>query len=263
MPPPPPPTPPTPAPAGDCDFEYNLDWRPNAFSLGSNKSADAGACCRLCDASPACVVAVFAPPYYHHLLGVCYLKAEADQAGGSYNHPQVWSCKKKKKTTTTNKEKKKPVQVQEQQAVAEGAAAEVEAEAERHLRLAARARPFEDAMDTTTTVLLATVAGRDGAVASSHPILYEAPKNLKLHTDARVLFTVDPVTHAVAVTTDKVALFVTLTTLAQGRFSDNAFLLLPGAPKVVQFVPFEGFDAAELAATLRVEHANGYMGKHY
>ena len=52
----------------------------------------------------------------------------------------------------------------------------------------------------------------------------------------------------------QVALFVTFTTLAQGRFSDNAFMLAPNAPKVVRFVPFAGFSPDELRNSLRVEH---------
>ena len=52
----------------------------------------------------------------------------------------------------------------------------------------------------------------------------------------------------------QVALFVTFTTLAQGRFSDNAFMLTPAAPKVVRFIPFAGFSIDELRNSLRVEH---------
>ena len=61
----------------------------------------------------------------------------------------------------------------------------------------------------------------------------------------------------VTVTTDRFALFVTLTTLAQGRFSDNAFVMLPGK-KTLKFFPFKGFVLAELKSTLRVEHTATY-----
>ena len=47
---------------------------------------------------------------------------------------------------------------------------------------------------------------------------------------------------------------VTLTTAAQGRFTDNAFAVTAAAAQVVQFVPFDGFDKGELERTLRVEH---------
>ena len=55
------------------------------------------------------------------------------------------------------------------------------------------------------------------------------------------------------------AAFVTLTTLAQGRFSDNAFMLPPTTGTVVQFVPFGDADIATLTSSLRVEHAAQYM----
>ena len=55
--------------------------------------------------------------------------------------------------------------------------------------------------------------------------------------------------------TNATALFVTLTTLAQGRFSDNAFAVLPGSPKTVTFEPFgDAFNATLLESSLRVEH---------
>ena len=62
----------------------------------------------------------------------------------------------------------------------------------------------------------------------------------------------------VTVTSDKFALYVTLTTLAQGRFSDNAFCMVGGSLKV-QFIPVQGFELAELKSSLRVEHAAAYM----
>jgi hypothetical protein len=35
-----------------------------------------------------------------------------------------------------------------------------------------------------------------------------------------------------------VAPYTVLTTQATGRFSDNAFLLFPGVPTIIQFIPF-------------------------
>jgi hypothetical protein len=61
----------------------------------------------------------------------------------------------------------------------------------------------------------------------------------------------------ITLTASATALFVTLTTLAQGRFSDNALLLSPGAT-TVSFIPWAGFDAALLASSLRVEHVASY-----
>ena len=55
-----------------------------------------------------------------------------------------------------------------------------------------------------------------------------------------------------------VALWVTLTTLAQGRFSENAFVMAEDEV-VVQFIPFGALDVALLRKTLRVETANQYV----
>ena len=63
----------------------------------------------------------------------------------------------------------------------------------------------------------------------------------------------------VTLTANATALFVTLTTLAAGRFSDNSlFAVLPGET-VVRFLPWGPLDAALLAESLRVEHLGGYL----
>lgn len=62
----------------------------------------------------------------------------------------------------------------------------------------------------------------------------------------------------VTLNTANVAVFVVLTTLAQGRFSDNVFVLLPAA-MTVQFIPFGPLDRAVLVGTLRVEHLASYL----
>ena len=93
--------------------------------------------------------------------------------------------------------------------------------------------------------------------ASNHVILPAPPKDLAIQP-AAVTFKVGaagpdgcvPIT----VAADALALYVTFTTLAQGRFSDNAILVEAGEPRTLSFIPFAGFDHAELTATLRVEH---------
>jgi beta-mannosidase len=115
-------------------------------------------------------------------------------------------------------------------------------------------------------MLQVVVTDSDGTVTSDNPVPFAVPKDMKLpkaqvkvavaeqlssHGDALA-----PVT--VTVTSDALALYVTLTTLAQGRFEDNAFLMLPGT-KTLKFFPFEGFDAAELKSSIRVEHTALYM----
>ena len=58
-------------------------------------------------------------------------------------------------------------------------------------------------------------------------------------------------------TSDAFALYATLTTLAQGRFEDNAFVMLLGS-RTINFHPSVGFLIADLLS-MRVEHAASYM----
>ena len=109
-------------------------------------------------------------------------------------------------------------------------------------------------------MLIVTVADSDGTVTCNNPVAFANPKNMTL-PDAKVTFSVGQQQSAavpITISSDNFALYVTLTTLAQGRFEDNAFVMLPGT-KVVNFYPFEGFSIAELKATLRVEHTATYM----
>ena len=88
-----------------------------------------------------------------------------------------------------------------------------------------------------------------------------------LPRDATDTFAVAPAANAdgsvdIALSTDKTAAYVTLTTLAQGRFTDNAFLLLPSEPTTVRYMPFWGSSASDyqtLVATLRLEHVATYL----
>ena len=61
----------------------------------------------------------------------------------------------------------------------------------------------------------------------------------------------------ITLTASATALFVHLTTLAQGRFSDNSLLLPPG-DTVVSFLPWGPLDAELLRSSLRVEHVQLY-----
>ena len=61
------------------------------------------------------------------------------------------------------------------------------------------------------------------------------------------------------VTADAVAMFVTLTTLADGRFSDNAFLIDGSGKATVQFVPFSPVDMGKLRSSLRAEDVSAYQ----
>jgi hypothetical protein len=62
----------------------------------------------------------------------------------------------------------------------------------------------------------------------------------------------------VTVKSDKTAVLVELHTLAQGRFSDNAFHVPAGATVSVEFFFFGAPDLGALTSTLRVDSANTY-----
>ena len=55
-------------------------------------------------------------------------------------------------------------------------------------------------------------------------------------------------------------MYVVLTTRSPGRFADNAFALLPGRPRTLEFLPFGAFDAGLFEASLRVEHLAERVG---
>lgn len=102
-----------------------------------------------------------------------------------------------------------------------------------------------------------------GIVLPHRFALYDTPGNLQLQP-ATVTMSVAsaPVADGsvpITLTTDHVAVFVTLTTLADGRFSDNAFMMMPSKSVVVDFVPFGSLDMAKLTSSLRVEHLATYL----
>lgn len=114
------------------------------------------------------------------------------------------------------------------------------------------------------SVEAAGVAGSAPVVVSRNFIAVEEPYKLTGLKASNVAATVaagpnPDGTVNVTVTTDAVALWVTLTTAAHGRFSDNAFVALPGKA-TVQFMPFgsEKVDIATLRSTLRVEDVSTY-----
>jgi beta-mannosidase len=101
-----------------------------------------------------------------------------------------------------------------------------------------------------THMLLATVRDDDSnsAVVSANEILLIPPTGLTLLSaavTAAVASTANPDGSTnVTVSTNATALYVTLTTLAQGRFNDNFFAMRPGATRVVTFLPFATTRAA-------------------
>lgn len=122
--------------------------------------------------------------------------------------------------------------------------------------------------NTTTTLLVASLVenGTNGTVFDEHVVHLTAPVNLaapRATLSAVVEGQPNPDGSVdILVSTNVVALFVTLTAAAPGRFSDNAFLLLPTKPQTIQWVPFvPGNSTADwvlLKSTLRIEDHSAY-----
>ena len=100
-----------------------------------------------------------------------------------------------------------------------------------------------------------------GALLADNLLPLAPPSDMKL-ADVNVTCTItgtesDPTIRVTSV--GGVALYVWLSTLADGRFEDNGFLLLPSAPREISFIPFQHFDPQVLHASLRVEHLQQNM----
>jgi beta-mannosidase len=105
-------------------------------------------------------------------------------------------------------------------------------------------------------IVITSIHRSDGSSISENFVPLTSPLHMNLPTPS-ISFVVDN-QGLVTLKSDKFAVFVTLTTRAQGRFSDNAFLLFPGT-KQVQFLWFGTPDVATLKSTLRVEHVQMYL----
>merc|ERR1712100_854555 len=93
-------------------------------------------------------------------------------------------------------------------------------------------------LDGTANILESIVTDASGSVVSQNVIPFTTPEKMKLSKSNVAVKAVtgengDMVAH---VTTDAVAMYVTLTTLAHGHFEDNSFLLLPPG-RDVKFIP--------------------------
>jgi beta-mannosidase len=123
--------------------------------------------------------------------------------------------------------------------------------------------PIDASIDATAYVLRATVTNASSGLALTDnwvPLL--PPTNWTSLGRATVSFTVADApasdgSFAITLTSDKLAAYVTLTTLAQGRFSDNAFFLLPGTA-TVSFIPWAEAQGPLLQESLRIEHVASY-----
>jgi len=119
-------------------------------------------------------------------------------------------------------------------------------------------------VDNTTNIFTAIVADNSGPVLANNFFLLQAPMNLKLQP-LDVAVKVNNYANAdgsidisVSKSSEAIALFVTLTTLANGRFSTNAFNMID-THSIVQFIPFGDLDRDLLVKSLRVECANDYQ----
>lgn len=113
-------------------------------------------------------------------------------------------------------------------------------------------------------VLRATVwADADGAVVSENVMPLATPGEMALQkANVRIggISRSNNGTYALHLECDAVAVYVVATTLAQGRFADNAFLLLPPGRQLA-FLPWNGGSDADYAtfqASARVEDVSGY-----
>jgi len=110
-------------------------------------------------------------------------------------------------------------------------------------------------------ILLLTIETYSGNEIFSSFELLTPPKSLMLPKPT-VTFTVlcdaDHGIPEVNIVTDELALFVGLTTQAQGRFDDN-FFILPSGQKKVTFIPFGRLDCNLLMDTTRIEHVALYF----
>lgn len=107
------------------------------------------------------------------------------------------------------------------------------------------------------TVLIGVLRDASGQTVSHNVIPLQAPGDMTLPpADVKFVVADSPApdgTYMISVTTDRPALWVMLTTLAAGRFSDNAFFVTTNA--TVTFIPFAAEQGDLLKKTLRVEHA--------
>jgi len=105
-------------------------------------------------------------------------------------------------------------------------------------------------------IVTTSIVDSDGKSISENFVPLTSPLHMNLLMPS-ISFSVDS-QGTITLKSDKFAVFVTLTTRAHGRFSDNAFLMFPGT-KQVQFKWFGNPDVATLSSSLRVEHAQMYI----
>ena len=120
-----------------------------------------------------------------------------------------------------------------------------------------------------TTSVISTVLNEQGSLVSEHMVQLVKPMDMRVPA-AKLSLEIAETSNEdgsidIDVSSDKVAFWVTLTTLAQGRFSDNVFFL-PATTRTIKFIPFSPSTAANdhhvLTASLRVEDFSMYRPIH-
>ena len=117
-------------------------------------------------------------------------------------------------------------------------------------------------MDLSRDVLLVEIQDENGDVLSHHINTLALPQNMtKIPTPKTLTATAarEGDDLYVDVVSDTAALYVTLTTLAHGRFEDQSFLLLAGEKKRVPFYPFRDNQFELLQSSIRVESLAGAL----
>jgi len=112
-------------------------------------------------------------------------------------------------------------------------------------------------------VLEITITDQSHGLMCHNVQLFDVPKRLNTRRST-LSFEIAETSNAdgsvdIVVHSDQVALFVTLTTLEHGRFSDNAMLVVPPS-RHVKFIPFRpNANLALLRETLRIEDTSAYL----
>ena len=139
-------------------------------------------------------------------------------------------------------------------------------------RLPAHCPTFDDiysqagcANGAADCMLNVTVASQAGAPVSRSMLPLGIPSSFRL-PPAVVSHSIKPAAAGsmsvdVSLTSTATAIYVWLSTTEQGRFSDNAFVLLPGVERKIKFLSFvdSGTSSSALKASFRVEHLEMYM----
>jgi hypothetical protein len=115
---------------------------------------------------------------------------------------------------------------------------------------------------TNDCIVYAVVTDANDNVVTDNVILLNIPGTLNLPSVQVNAVVGTPLSNGqvpIQVSSTGTALYVHLTTLAQGVFSDNSFVMFGAASQTILFNPSGAFDIDTLTSTLRVEHLQQYV----